>query len=326
MRPSRADLDRLHEAGAGGKPKRDFQEPTPKIGHTIYGNGRARRPRRRMTTPPPTSAVHHAAGDHADEQPRLHPDPDGHPDQRLLPLRTGDQNTQSPTPTRHHDRRVRRGAGSRRRTRNGNNERPDDARTRGRRQGRDRTRPAASRVPRLPRPDRDVRQDVAHDERARPRRGRQPRARPVRPTDEDPVAAAGSELIGGPGRPARPCPAVTAGGTRCGSWSWSPSGCSPSAWRRRCPATTGGWFFPAPPQYIHACYSDIPHLYHARGFADRPGAVLRPHPRRALRRHRLPGVPGAHRSVHGGRLLADPARRRHAAPRADLLAGQLRRC
>ena len=28
-----------------------------------------------------------------------------------------------------------------------------------------------------------------------------------------------------------------------------------------------GWFFGANDQYTHACYSDIPHLYSARGFA-----------------------------------------------------------
>jgi uncharacterized membrane protein len=28
-----------------------------------------------------------------------------------------------------------------------------------------------------------------------------------------------------------------------------------------------GWFLPGDPQYIHACYSDIPHLYTQRGFA-----------------------------------------------------------
>ncbi|MFQ3559631.1 glycosyltransferase 87 family protein [Streptomyces gramineus] len=89
---------------------------------------------------------------------------------------------------------------------------------------------------------------------------------PVRPTREDPVAAAGSELIGGPiGRRALL-------GT---SW-WTPLrvvvlvaiGMFALGLIQKAPCYDGGWFFGASSQYTHACYSDIPHLYQGRGFAD----------------------------------------------------------
>ncbi|MGW4905221.1 glycosyltransferase family 87 protein [Streptomyces sp. NPDC004270] len=89
---------------------------------------------------------------------------------------------------------------------------------------------------------------------------------PVRPTREDPVAAAGSELIGGPiGRRALL-------GT---SW-WTPLrvvvlvaiGMFALGLIQKMPCYDGGWFFGASSQYTHACYSDIPHLYQGRGFAD----------------------------------------------------------
>jgi len=91
-------------------------------------------------------------------------------------------------------------------------------------------------------------------------------ADPVRPTREDPIAAAGSELIGGPiGRRARL-------GT---SW-WNPVrvvalvaiGMFTLGLIQKAPCYDGGWFFGASTQYTHACYSDIPHLYQGRGFAD----------------------------------------------------------
>ncbi|WP_405949239.1 glycosyltransferase 87 family protein [Streptomyces prunicolor] len=89
---------------------------------------------------------------------------------------------------------------------------------------------------------------------------------PVRPTKDDQVAAAGSELIGGPiGRRALL-------GT---SW-WTPVrvialvaiGVFALGLVQKAPCYNSGWFFGASAQYTHACYSDIPHLYQGRGFAD----------------------------------------------------------
>lgn len=85
----------------------------------------------------------------------------------------------------------------------------------------------------------------------------------VRPTVEDEVAAAGSELIGGPaGRRALP-----------GGW-WTPVrvialvalGMFALGMVQKLPCYEYGWFFGATTQYTHACYSDIPHLYSGRGF------------------------------------------------------------
>jgi uncharacterized membrane protein len=89
---------------------------------------------------------------------------------------------------------------------------------------------------------------------------------PVRPTRDDEVAAAGSELIGGPlGRraltgtswltPVRVIALVAIGMFALGLV-------------QKAPCYNGGWFFGASSQYTHACYSDIPHLYQWRGFAD----------------------------------------------------------
>lgn len=89
---------------------------------------------------------------------------------------------------------------------------------------------------------------------------------PVRPTKEDEVAATASELFGGPlGRRA------LLGGT----W-WTPVrvvalvaiGMFALGMVQKLPCYDGGWFFGASSQYTHACYSDIPHLYQGRGFAD----------------------------------------------------------
>ncbi|MFJ6986082.1 MULTISPECIES: glycosyltransferase family 87 protein [unclassified Streptomyces] len=88
----------------------------------------------------------------------------------------------------------------------------------------------------------------------------------VRPTRDDEVAAAGSELIGGPlGRraltgtswlsPVRVVVLVAIGMFALGLV-------------QKAPCYNGGWFFGAVSQYTHACYSDIPHLYQGRGFAD----------------------------------------------------------
>jgi uncharacterized membrane protein len=88
---------------------------------------------------------------------------------------------------------------------------------------------------------------------------------PVRPTEDDPVAAAGSELIGGPA------------GRRilAGSW-WNPLrvmvlaviGMFALGMVQKASCYSGGWFQYGDAQYIHACYSDIPHLYTQRGFAS----------------------------------------------------------
>ncbi|MET8943206.1 glycosyltransferase 87 family protein [Streptomyces sp. NPDC004542] len=102
---------------------------------------------------------------------------------------------------------------------------------------------------------------VHEPEPVRPARGE-----PVRPTREDEVAAAGSELIGGPvGRRALL-------GT---SW-WTPVrivalvaiGMFALGLVQKAPCYHSGWFFGASSQYTHACYSDIPHLYQGRGFSD----------------------------------------------------------
>jgi uncharacterized membrane protein len=94
----------------------------------------------------------------------------------------------------------------------------------------------------------------------------QPDPGPVRPTQEDPVAAAGSELIGGPlGRRALL-------GT---SW-WTPVrvvalvaiGMFALGLVQKAPCYDSAWFFGASSQYTKACYSDIPHLYQGRGFSD----------------------------------------------------------
>lgn len=92
---------------------------------------------------------------------------------------------------------------------------------------------------------------------------------PVRPTAQDEVAASGSALIGGPlGKRA-----LT--GT---SW-WTPVrvialialGMFALGMVQKLPCYNGGWFFGAGGQYVSACYSDIPHLYTGRGFAQ--GAI-----------------------------------------------------
>ncbi|GAA5005474.1 glycosyltransferase 87 family protein [Kitasatospora paranensis] len=86
----------------------------------------------------------------------------------------------------------------------------------------------------------------------------------VVPADEDPVAAAGSEVFGGPpGRrallgvswwvPARVLAVLTIAVFVLGL-------------AQKAPCYTDGWFHGATAQYTHACYSDIPHLFSGRGF------------------------------------------------------------
>ncbi|MBY8886778.1 glycosyltransferase 87 family protein [Streptomyces sp. PTM05] len=89
----------------------------------------------------------------------------------------------------------------------------------------------------------------------------------VPPTAEDPVAGAGSEVIGGRlGRRAS---------TERGGW-WNPVrvivlvaiGMFALGMVQKVPCYDSGWFFGANAQYSHACYSDIPHLFYARGFSS----------------------------------------------------------
>ncbi|MDJ1131666.1 glycosyltransferase family 87 protein [Streptomyces iconiensis] len=87
----------------------------------------------------------------------------------------------------------------------------------------------------------------------------------VHPTEHDEVAAGASEVIGGP-RGRR---------SSGGSW-WSPLrvivlvalGMYALGMVQKMPCFDGSWFSGQTAQYVHACYSDIPHLYNGRGFAD----------------------------------------------------------
>ncbi|MFF2327585.1 MULTISPECIES: glycosyltransferase family 87 protein [unclassified Streptomyces] len=88
----------------------------------------------------------------------------------------------------------------------------------------------------------------------------------VRPTHQDEIAEAGSELIGG--RSGR--------WTRIGSTALTPVavvalmalGMFALGMVQKLPCYNWAWFRGAGSQYTHACYSDIPHLYAARGFSD----------------------------------------------------------
>ncbi|MGI5350062.1 glycosyltransferase family 87 protein [Streptomyces sp. CA-250714] len=99
------------------------------------------------------------------------------------------------------------------------------------------------------------------------RPGRPPAARPVvRPTDHDEVATAASEVAGGPA------------GRRAvdGRGWWTPVrvvvtvalGMYALGMLQKLPCVDGAWFAGQTSQYVHACYSDIPHLYNGRGFAS----------------------------------------------------------
>ncbi|GGT21376.1 glycosyltransferase family 87 protein [Streptomyces purpureus] len=88
----------------------------------------------------------------------------------------------------------------------------------------------------------------------------------VSPTQRDEVAAAGSELFGGPlGRWARP------GGsplTPVRVVALVAIGMFALGMVQKLPCYNWAWFRGASSQYTHACYSDIPHLFIGRGFAD----------------------------------------------------------
>lgn len=89
----------------------------------------------------------------------------------------------------------------------------------------------------------------------------------VHPSEQDEVASAASEVVGGPA------------GRRASAWGgswWSPVrvialvaiGMYALGMVQKMPCFDGGWFSGQTAQYVHACYSDIPHLYNGRGFAD----------------------------------------------------------
>ncbi len=88
----------------------------------------------------------------------------------------------------------------------------------------------------------------------------------VRPTRQDEIAAAGSELIGGPvGRFAR-----LGGGplTAVRTVALVAIGVFALGMVQKLPCYNWAWFRGASSQYTHACYSDIPHLFVGRGFSD----------------------------------------------------------
>ncbi|MCH0538788.1 DUF2029 domain-containing protein [Streptomyces sp. MUM 203J] len=88
----------------------------------------------------------------------------------------------------------------------------------------------------------------------------------VAPTRRDKVAATGSEVIGGPlGRWAR------LGGSRLTPVrvvALVAIGMFALGMVQKLPCYEWAWFRGAASQYTHACYSDIPHLFVGRGFAD----------------------------------------------------------
>ncbi|WP_328720587.1 glycosyltransferase 87 family protein [Streptomyces sp. NBC_00247] len=88
----------------------------------------------------------------------------------------------------------------------------------------------------------------------------------VAPTRRDEIAAAGAELIGGPaGRFAR-----FGGGalTAVRVVALVAIGMFALGMVQKLPCYDWAWFRGTSSQYTHACYSDIPHLFVGRGFAD----------------------------------------------------------
>ncbi|WP_190121263.1 glycosyltransferase family 87 protein [Streptomyces inusitatus] len=89
----------------------------------------------------------------------------------------------------------------------------------------------------------------------------------VRPTRRDPVAASGSELIGGPaGRWALRAPSGWLTPVRV--VSLVAIGMFALGMVQKMPCYNWAWFRGVNSQYTHACYSDIPHLYVGRGFSE----------------------------------------------------------
>ncbi|URM90644.1 glycosyltransferase 87 family protein [Streptomyces sp. MRC013] len=88
----------------------------------------------------------------------------------------------------------------------------------------------------------------------------------VCPTRQDEVAAAGSEVIGGPvGRRARLGTDVL---TPVRVVALVAIGAFALGMVQKLPCYNWAWFRGAASQYTHACYSDIPHLFVARGFSE----------------------------------------------------------
>ncbi|MEU7007721.1 glycosyltransferase 87 family protein [Streptomyces sp. NPDC046332] len=99
-----------------------------------------------------------------------------------------------------------------------------------------------------------------------PQRDRSQTAATVCPTRRDEVAAAGSELIGGPvGRRA-----LLGGGllTPVRVIALVAIGMFALGMVQKIPCYDWAWFRGTTSQYTHACYSDIPHLFVGRGFAE----------------------------------------------------------
>ncbi|MER7947366.1 glycosyltransferase 87 family protein [Streptomyces sp. NPDC096079] len=92
------------------------------------------------------------------------------------------------------------------------------------------------------------------------------RSKTVIPTHRDKVAAAGSELIGGPyGRRAT---AGTGQLTPVRVIVLVALGMYALGMVQKLPCYNWAWFRGTTSQYTHACYSDIPHLFAGRGFSD----------------------------------------------------------
>ncbi|MFF4092628.1 glycosyltransferase family 87 protein [Streptomyces sp. NPDC001834] len=88
----------------------------------------------------------------------------------------------------------------------------------------------------------------------------------VRPTHQDEIAAAGSELIGG--RSGRWARLGTTSPTPVGVVALVALGMFALGMVQKLPCYNWAWFRGTGSQYTHACYSDIPHLFVARGFSD----------------------------------------------------------
>jgi uncharacterized membrane protein len=86
----------------------------------------------------------------------------------------------------------------------------------------------------------------------------------VVPADEDPVAAAGSEVFGGP--PGRRALLGVNWWTAARVLAICTIVVFALGMLQKVPCYHGGWFYGSTAQYDHACYSDIPHLFTLRGF------------------------------------------------------------
>lgn len=107
----------------------------------------------------------------------------------------------------------------------------------------------------------------AYEDRPAGRPARRDRTDVVAPTRRDRIAAAGSELIGGPigsralgGQGGRLTPVAVVALTAIGMFALGMV--------QKLPCYNWAWFRGSSSQYTHACYSDIPHLYLGRGFSE----------------------------------------------------------